>query len=796
MLGVIQIIFDDGCGRPGKAEVSWRAAPVAEGRVGGRPGQDQNRGVSTSEPSGPRPTDSGPGRGPERPEDHHVGGRDLTRWESPLGRWSAGIVHRISVALGPRQALVLILAIGAGISAALTWAASEIYEAVIAADGVARLDHPVLEAMLRLRSPGLNAFATAWTDLGGPVGLPILAAVFMVVLAVRRRSWTPVILVTSAGVGALLMTLAGKQLVGRARPPLVDAVPPYEYSPAFPSGHSLLSLVIAGIIAYLLVLRQHRRRSRLLAIAAAGLFAFSIGLSRVFLGHHWLTDVLAAWLLGAAWLAMVITAHRLYLTATRRSADAPPAPELPRDHPGPGGPTAARVARWQDALRARPGISPARVAEAGVALHGQVADLVGRGLEPDEAFLVAVKRLAASDSWSHGVAAADAERLWRDLVLGEQGPAEESTRWRWSAVGRGGPGVMLAFAVVAGLVARVPYALAETLGPGAPAPAVLATCGIGAVAVVAAYVCWLRRPAPPVVYAIVGTVFALALLVVNLYPFRPPYDTRLLAFLHLGIALWVVIGAGYLGRAWRSDERWVAFIRFSGELAILYVLIALGGGVLVGLSLALFGFVGVPAATVGTVVSWAVPMGAAGAMVVAVWLVEARVGALPNIASVLSAVFTPLFTLVLLSFLVTLAASAGPVDADRRLLIAYDVVLAVVFALVVFSVSARDPLAAPGATDVLQVVLIASALVVDVVVLAAMAGRIGEYGASPNKLAALGENIVLLVNLAGTGWLSLRFLRGRGPYAALQRWQGRYVAVFGAWVLVVALAFPPLFGFR
>ncbi|SDB82039.1 hypothetical protein GA0111570_103386 [Raineyella antarctica] len=464
--------------------------------------------------------------------------------------------------------------------------------------------------------------------------------------------------------------------------------------------------------------------------------------------------------------------------------------------------TAHRVSQWQDALRARPGISPARVEEAGARLRGQVEDLVEHGLTEEESFLVAVKRLAAEDEWSREVATADAEGLWRGLVLGDTRPATgvtsatgvtAQTHRQSRAAGRSGLWVMLAFAVVAGLVVRVPFALAGSAGAGAPDPTVLASYGICAAAVVAAYVAWLRRPAPPVVNAIVGAVFALGLLLVNLYPFLAPYDTRLLAILHVGIALWVVIGAAYLGRAWRPGERWLEFVRFSGELAILYVLIALGGAVLVGLSTTIFGLVGV---SVADVLSWVVPMGAAGAVIVAAWLVEARMGAVQNIAPVLSAVFTPLLTLVLLSFLATMAASGKLVDLDRQLLIVYDVVLALVFALVIFSVSARDRIVAPRATDVLQIVLIASALVVDVVVLAAMAGRIGEYGASPNKLAALGENIVLLVNLAGTGWLYLRFLRGRGPFAALERWQGRYLAVFGAWALVVAVAFPPLFGFR
>ncbi|HEY4615005.1 MAG TPA: phosphatase PAP2 family protein [Citricoccus sp.] len=250
-------------------------------------------------------------------QDRFVGGRDLTRWVSPLGRWLAALTHRIGGLIGPHQSLVLLLVIGAVAAAVMTWLASEVYESVVEADGVALLDEPLLGTMIDARSPGLNLAATAYTNVGGVIGMPVLAVAIMVLLAALRRSWTPVILMVAAGGGSLLMTVAGKDLIGRARPALSDAVPPYEYSPSFPSGHSLNAFVVAGIVAYLLVLRQRTRAARVLTITTAAVFAVTIGLSRVYLGHHWFTDVLVAWVLGAAWLVVVITAHRLYLTLRR-----------------------------------------------------------------------------------------------------------------------------------------------------------------------------------------------------------------------------------------------------------------------------------------------------------------------------------------------------------------------------------------------------------------------------------------------------------------------------------------------
>jgi undecaprenyl-diphosphatase len=252
--------------------------------------------------------------------DRYVGDKDLTRWYSPIGRTLAAVVRAVADRIGPYAAFIVILLLGAGLAFALSVAAVEVYDAVTDDDGVAGLDQPLLDYALTLRSPAADAIVTGFTDIAGTIGMPIIAVVTMIVLAVHRRSWTPVVLIVAAGGGSLLMTIAGKDLIDRARPPLIDAVPPYEYSPSFPSGHTLNAVVVVGIIAYLLILRRRHRGSRIALGAGAALFAVTVGLSRVFLGHQWFTDVLAGWILGAAWLALIITAHRLYLTARRDHA--------------------------------------------------------------------------------------------------------------------------------------------------------------------------------------------------------------------------------------------------------------------------------------------------------------------------------------------------------------------------------------------------------------------------------------------------------------------------------------------
>jgi hypothetical protein len=290
-----------------------------------------------------------------------------------------------------------------------------------------------------------------------------------------------------------------------------------------------------------------------------------------------------------------------------------------------------------------------------------------------------------------------------------------------------------------------------------------------------------------------AVAFVLAGIFANVYPFRPGGHTEVLAALHLPIALWLVVGIAYAGGRWSQVEGRMDFIRFSGELFIYYVLIALGGGVLTAFLAMLFTTIGInPEAFIQ---SWLLPCGAAGAVLVASWLVEAKQSVIENMAPVLTRLFTPLFAAMLVTFLATLAWTGRGLDIQRNVLIAFDLLLVVVLGLLLYSISARDPRSPPGVFDVLQVVLVGSALAADGVALWAIAARISEFGLSPNRVAALGENLILLVNLAWSAVLYIRFLRGRGSFSSLERWQTDYLPVYAVWAAMVAILFPPLFGY-
>ena len=443
-----------------------------------------------------------------------------------------------------------------------------------------------------------------------------------------------------------------------------------------------------------------------------------------------------------------------------------------------------QIDQWRSYLRRRQAIDSVDVAELEDRLREQVAVLVDAGLATDEAFLVAVKRMGSLDALSREFAREHSDRLWKQLVVVPSDSGESRARARTDAI------VAFCLAVAAAVVIKVPALFGIELDQDSGFYA--RNLSLFVLPLLSGYFAWKRRLDTSMRRWLV-VAFVAAGVVANVYPFAPGGSTEALTALHLPIALWLVVGIAYAGGRWSQVGGRMDFIRFSGELFIYYVLIALGGGVLTGFMALIFQAIGIDVEPFFA--SWLLPCGAVGAVVVASWLVEAKQSVVENMAPVLTRLFTPLFAAMLVTFLGTLLWTGRGVDIERNVLIAFDLLLVVVLGLLLYSVSARDPQSPPGAFDVVQVVLVVSALLADAVALWAIAARITEFGFSPNRVAALGENVILLVNLAWSAVLYMRFLRGRGSLTDLERWQTDYLPVYAVWAALVVIIFPPLFGY-
>lgn len=443
-----------------------------------------------------------------------------------------------------------------------------------------------------------------------------------------------------------------------------------------------------------------------------------------------------------------------------------------------------QIELWRNYLKRRQAIQSVDVAELEDHLREQIDSLRESGLNDEEAFLVAVKRMGALDALSREFAREHSDRLWKQLVVL---PDDTGDRKAWV---RTDAFAAVGFAVLAGMTVKLPALFGIHMQENEMFYA--RNMSLFVLPLLTIYFV-LKRGLGVRSLLIPAAGFIAAFLFVNIYPFTTEGYTEVLSVLHLPVALWFIVGIAYAGERWSETAGRMDFIRFSGELFIYYVLIALGGGVFTAFLVMLFESIGIKPEWF--IQNWLIPCGAAGAVIVASWLVEAKQSVIENMAPVLTRLFTPFFALLLVIFLATLVVTGRGIDIEREILIAFDMLLIVVLGLLLYAISARDPHRQPGFFDMLQVVLVVSALLADAVALWAISARITEYGFTPNRVAMFGVNIILLVNLAWSAVLYIRFLNGNSSFSDLEQWQTKYLPVYAVWGAVVVILFPPLFGY-
>ena len=292
----------------------------------------------------------------------------------------------------------------------------------------------------------------------------------------------------------------------------------------------------------------------------------------------------------------------------------------------------------------------------------------------------------SSDEASRDFAREYSDELWVQPAEAEdeQGPVRGATTEFW---------VMLGFALAAALAIKVPALFGYQLN-GDDASFYARNLSFFVLPFLAMYFIWKRGLSTKGIVGL-AAVFVAGAVFANVYPFTPGGSTEVLTAIHLPVVLWLTVGVAYVAGDWLSDARRMEYVRFTGEWLITYALIALGGGVLVAITVGVFQAIGLDVSTV--ISEWVLPCGAMGAVIVAAWLVGSGRNLVGGMAPMLARVFTPLFALMLVALLVGVVWTRGVINIEREVLIIFDVLLVVVLALLLYAISARDPLSPPGA---------------------------------------------------------------------------------------------------
>jgi len=293
---------------------------------------------------------------------------------------------------------------------------------------------------------------------------------------------------------------------------------------------------------------------------------------------------------------------------------------------------------------------------------------------------------------------------------------------------------------------------------------------------------------------VIGGIFALAWVLINLYPSYSPNDTEFLTALHLPLFLWLITGIAYMGMDWKATKGRMNFIRFTGESVIYGTLIFCGIIVLAMFIQAMFFAIQINASWF--IQNYLIVYGASSAAMITIYLVETKKSVVENFAPILAKIFSPLFLLVMIVFLGVMIGSSKSPFIERDYLIAFDFMLALVLGLVIYVISARNPHEKNTVFDYINLALILTALIIDGIALSAIVFRLSAYGLTPNKVAALGENLVLLVNLGGLAWLYIRFFLKKFDFKKIEVFQTSYLYVYALWFGMVAFLLPIFFAFQ
>ncbi|PWW05079.1 uncharacterized protein DUF4153 [Paenibacillus cellulosilyticus] len=287
-----------------------------------------------------------------------------------------------------------------------------------------------------------------------------------------------------------------------------------------------------------------------------------------------------------------------------------------------------------------------------------------------------------------------------------------------------------------------------------------------------------------------ASIFALAIVLLNLLP-QKETDSIVLAYLHLPIFLWVIVGLAYTGNEYRIGRARLAYLKFNGEFAILYACMAISGMLLTGITMRLFELVDLDISEF--YFTNIVAFGAAALSVVAAYLVSKNLKLAKNIAPYIARIFSPLVLVTLAAYLVTVAWVGKSPFSDRDFLLSFNGILLGVLAVTIFSITERGTDERKNITDYVNAALIALALIIDSVALSAIVFRLSSYGVTANRLAVLGINVLIWANLIWIMSAYVRMLRNQTGPSTVQDAVTKYLPIYGLWAAFVAVAFPLMF---
>ena len=347
---------------------------------------------------------------------------------------------------------------------------------------------------------------------------------------------------------------------------------------------------------------------------------------------------------------------------------------------------------------------------------------------------------------------------------------------------------VIAISLVAGVIAKIPDILG--LDPDYFYPRNISFIVFPALA---AYFAW-KQSLPWRKLIVISAIFVLSAFYINLLPVNEQSDTLILAGIHLPLMLWALLGFTFTGNEFQNDRRRIDFLRYNGDLIVMTTVILIAGGILSGVTIGLFELINIRIADFyfRNIAVW----GLAAAPVVGTWLVQTNPQLVKNVSPVIAKVFTPLVLLMLVIYLVAMVYTGKDPYNDREFLMIFNLLLIGVMAIILFSVAETSNNGTGKISTLLLFLLSVVTIIINGIALSAILFRISEWGVTPNRLAVMGANLLVLTNLMMVTYRLFKSLRDAEELVSVENSIASFLPVYTAWTAIVAFLFPFIFGFK
>ena len=288
--------------------------------------------------------------------------------------------------------------------------------------------------------------------------------------------------------------------------------------------------------------------------------------------------------------------------------------------------------------------------------------------------------------------------------------------------------------------------------------------------------------------------FIIAAVYINLLPTNKESSSIMLAFIHMPIFLWTIFGYSFLGENIKSSQSRIGFLRYNGDLVVISGILLLSTVLFSAITVNLFDLIGINIEIFyfQNIMIW----GIAAIPIVATYLIQTNAQLINKVSPIIAKIFTPLVFINLFIYLSAMVYTKKYPYQDRNVLLLFNVLLMGVMALILFSIAEAGKATKNKFSLIVLFGLSALTLIVNAIALSAIVYRINEFGFSANRIAVLGGNLLIFINLVLVSYKLFLTSFKNGTIEEIEESIAGYLPVYAIWTGLITFLVPLLFQFK